>query len=77
MYPPASICSLSLMKMSSRGGAPRAQLSTHGFPCFLNPLDTPTQEQPPASLDCGTLAEHCSRGMRLLHMQGTFWRQYK
>lgn len=35
------------MEMGSRGGASRAQLSTHGTPCFLNPLDTPTQEEPP------------------------------
>lgn len=60
MSPPTSICSLSPMEIGSRGGAPGAQLSTHGTPCFLNLLDTPTQEEPPASLGCGTLAECCS-----------------
>lgn len=46
--PPASMCSLSWMKTGSRSGALRDQLSTHGTPCFLNLLDTPTQEEPPA-----------------------------
>lgn len=44
--PLVNMCSLSWMEMGSKGGALRDQISTHGTLYFLNPLDTPTQEEP-------------------------------
>lgn len=66
MSPFASICSLSMMEMGSRGGAPGAEveLSNQGTPCFLNTLDTPCQEE--ALLTCATPTEHRSLGLQLL-----------
>lgn len=36
------------------------ELGNQGTPCFLNPLDTPCQEESPALLGCAILIEHRS-----------------